>query len=302
MKTIMNAPELEWLKGNVNGTPEGESVSEMEFKRTKLSVDLLNWVLEGNYENFTACQSDDIKLSHKSFAEIQQYTRSTLKTNADIYAMQAYLVINDLGKNISFVKQIENELHLQSVDHDELLYEGLKQMPELSPTFSSLLPEYQEIILTGLETKFNMGQFVSSENLPANLLPLQGIDTRSLNFYMIHVFYDIAGAAGHIINDGTVVVTEAYWNNFKAANNAIYDMVCGKQTAIEAYNTYLLERAKMLKLNCMNKEDYAIVKVCNLIRACSPQEADELIIREFFCIMLLQYYQMLLITLRRKEI
>lgn len=275
MKTIMNAPELEWLKGNVNGTPEGESVSEMEFKRTKLSVDLLNWVLEGNYESFTACQADDVKLSHKSFAEIQQYTRSTLKTNADIYAMQAYLVINDLGKIISFVNQIENELHLQSVDHDELLYEGLKQMPELSPTFSSLLPEYKEIILTGLETKFNMGQFVSSENLPANLLPLQGIDTRSLNFYMLHVFYDIAGAAGHVVNDGTVVVTEAYWNNFKAANDAIYNMVCGKQTALEAYNTYLLERAKMLKLNCINKEDYAIVKICNLIRACCPQEAAE---------------------------
>lgn len=126
--TIMNAPELEWLKGNVNGTPEGESASEMEFKRTKLSLDLLKMVLERNYEDFTACQKDDVKLSRESFAEIQQYTRSTLKNNADIYAMQAYLIINDLGKIVSFVKQVEAKLHLQSVDHDELLYEGLKQM------------------------------------------------------------------------------------------------------------------------------------------------------------------------------
>lgn len=275
MNTIINAPELEWLKGNVNGTPEGESISEMEFKRTKLSLDLLGWVLEGNYEKFTACQSDDVKLSHKSFDEIQQYTRSTLKTNADIYAMQAYLVINDLGKIISFVKQIENELHLQSVDHDELLYEGLKRMPELSPTFSSLLPEYQKIILAGLETKFNMGQFVSSENLPVNLLPLQGIDIRSLNFYMIHVFYDIAGASGHVINDGTTIITEAYWRDFKVANKVILDMVYGSQNAIEAYNTYLLERAQMLKLDYITKEDFAIVKICNLIRISSPQEAKE---------------------------
>ncbi len=128
MNTIMNAPELEWLKGNVNGTPEGESASEMEFKRTKLSLDLLKMVLERNYEDFTACQKDDVKLSRESFAEIQQYTRSTLKNNADIYAMQAYLIINDLGKIVSFVKQVEAKLHLQSVDHDELLYEGLKQM------------------------------------------------------------------------------------------------------------------------------------------------------------------------------
>ena len=128
MNTIMNAPELEWLKGNVNGTPEGESASEMEFKRTKLSLDLLKMVLERNYEDFTACQKDDVKLSRESFAELQQYTRSTLKNNADIYAMQAYLIINDLGKIVSFVKQVEAKLHLQSVDHDELLYEGLKQM------------------------------------------------------------------------------------------------------------------------------------------------------------------------------
>lgn len=275
MNTIMNAPELKWLKGNVNGTPEGESASEMEFKRTKLSLDLLKMVLEGNYEDFTACQTDDVKLSREGFAEIQQYTRSTLKNNADIYAMQAYLVINDLGKIVSFVKQVEAKLHLQSVDHDELLYEGLKQMPELSPTFMSLLPEYQKIILRGLETKFNMGQFVSSENLPANLLSLHGIDIRSLNFYMIHVFYDIAGAAGHVRNDGSVIVTEAYWKNFKVANNAILAMVRKEQTAIEAYNAYLLERAKMLELNCVSKEDYAIIKVCNFCKICSPMEAAE---------------------------
>lgn len=275
MNTIMNAPELEWLKGNVNGTPEGESCSEMEFKRTKLSLDLLKMVLEGNYEDFTKCQSDEVKLSRKSFAEIQQYTRSTLKNDADIYAMQAYLVINDLGKIVSFVKKIETELNLQSVDHDELLYEGLKQMPELSPTFMSLLPEYKEIILRGLETKFNMGQFVRSENLPANLLPLKGIDLKSLNFYMMHVFYDIAGAAGHVRNDGTTIVTEAYWKNFKAADKAITAMLNKKYTEIETYNQYLIERAKMLELNCVSKEDYAIIKVCNLCRICSPIDANK---------------------------
>ncbi len=274
MNTIMNAPELEWLKGNVNGTPEGKSVSEMEFKRTKLSLDLLKWVLEGNYEAFTDCQADDTKLSRNSFSEIQKYTRSTLKTDADIYAMQAYLVINDLGKIVSFVHQIESKLHLQSVDHDELLYEGLKEMPELSPTFSDLLSKYQNIILTGLRTKFNMGQFIQSENLPASLLPLQGIDYLSLNFYMLHVFFDIAGAAGHVKNNGSVIVTDAYWKNFKAANDSIYAMLEGKISATEAYNRYLLKRAKMLGLDCIKNEDLAVVKICNLIRIFSAKDAS----------------------------
>lgn len=275
MNTIMNAPELEWLKGNVNGTPDGKSVAEMEFKRTKLSLDLLQWIFEGNYEKFTECQSDSIKLSRESFHEIQQYTCSTLKTDADKYAMEAYLVINDLGKIVSFVEQIESKLHIQSVDHDELLYEGLKRMPQLSPTFVSLSEEYKEIILTGLKTKFNMGQFIQSENLPANLLPLQGIDIKSLNYYMLHVFYDIAGAAGHVKNNGSIIVTEDYWKSFKAANNVICDMVCGKLDAQVAYNKYLSKRAEMAKLQFVSNEDTAIIKICNLIRVYSPNDAKQ---------------------------
>lgn len=275
MNTIMNAPELEWLKGNVNGTPDGKSVAEMEFKRTKLSLDLLQWIFEGNYEKFTECQSDSIKLSRESFHEIQQYTCSTLKTDADKYAMEAYLVINDLGKIVSFVEQIEIKLHIQSVDHDELLYEGLKRMPQLSPTFVSLSEEYKEIILTGLKTKFNMGQFIQSENLPANLLPLQGIDIKSLNYYMLHVFYDIAGAAGHVKNNGSIIVTEDYWKSFKAANNVICDMVCGKLDAQVAYNKYLSKRAEMAKLQFVSNEDTAIIKICNLIRVYSPNDAKQ---------------------------
>lgn len=275
MNTIMNAPELEWLKGNVNGTPDGKSVAEMEFKRTKLSLDLLQWIFEGNYEKFTECQSDSIKLSRESFHEIQQYTCSTLKTDADKYAMEAYLVINDLGKIVSFVEQIEIKLHIQSVDHDELLYEGLKRMPQLSPTFVSLSEEYKEIILTVLKTKFNMGQFIQSENLPANLLPLQGIDIKSLNYYMLHVFYDIAGAAGHVKNNGSIIVTEDYWKSFKAANNVICDMVCGKLDAQVAYNKYLSKRAEMAKLQFVSNEDTAIIKICNLIRVYSPNDAKQ---------------------------
>lgn len=291
MNTIMNAPELEWLKGNVNGTPDGKSVAEMEFKRTKLSLDLLQWVFDGNYEKFTECQLGNSKLSRESFYEIQQYTCSTLKTDADKYAMEAYLIINDLGKIVSFVEQIENKLHIQSVDHDELLYEGLKRMPELSPTFISLSAYYKEIILTGLSTKFNMGQFIQSENLPASLLALQGIDITSLNYYMLHVFYDIAGAAGHSKNNGSIIVTEDYWKSFKAANNAICDMISGSLNAQDAYNQYLSKRAEMANLQFVSNEDVAIVKICNLIRVYSPSEAKQ--VKQSYCNLPTQVREML---------
>lgn len=274
-KDIMNAPELEMLKGNVKGTPEGEKSIGMEFKRTKLSIDLLNWVLTGDYEAFTACQNPKVRLTRNSFIELQEYVKRVLETEDDIYAMQAYLVINDLGKVVKYVDQIEKEFNLQSVDHDELLYEGLKRKPELSETFASLSKKYQEILLTGLKTKFNMGQFIQSENFAANLEPLIEIDLKSLDYYMIHVLFDIGGAAGHVRNDGSLIITEAYWKNFKYANNSISKLFFGEFDSIGAYNLYLKKRAKMLNLKIDAPEDMAIIKICNLLRIASYDEAKQ---------------------------
>lgn len=267
---IKFAPELKLLEGNVKGTPEGEKTAGMEAKRTRLSMNLLKWVLAGKYAEFTACQNDAVKLRPESFAEIQQYTRKMIKTDDDIHAMMAYLVINDLGKVVPFIDKIEEELNLQSVDHDELLYEGLRQKPELSETFSSLAPKYQNLILDGLKTKFNMGQMVQSENLPVHLVPLTNVDYDSFYFYMIHVLFDIGGAAGHVRDDGSIIITEAYWKNFKAASDEIFSMIAGKATHVDAYNNYHIFRAKMLGLEF---SDITVVKLCNMLRVNSEAEA-----------------------------
>lgn len=60
---------------------------------------------------------------------------SVLTTDDDKNAMRAFLVINDLGKVNDFVQKIANNLGFESVDHDKILFEGLKTQPELSPTF-----------------------------------------------------------------------------------------------------------------------------------------------------------------------
>lgn len=299
-REIMNAPELEMLKGNVKGTPEGEKSAGMEFKRTKLSIDLLNWVLEGNYEAFTACQNSAVKLTPNSFAEIQHYVKDVLVTEDDIYAMQAYLVINDLGKVVKYVQQIEEDFNLQSVDHDELLYEGLKRNPELSETFAGLSSDYQKILLNGLKTKFNMGQFIQSENFPANLMPLEMVDIKSLNYYMIHVLFDIGGAAGHVRNDGSLIITEAYWRNFKYANDCIFKFVFGELSSIEAYDLYLEKRAEMLNLKSNTDEDMAIIKICNLLRISSVDEAKQ--VKDSYNILPVQVKEMLTRELNKNGI
>ena len=135
MNNIVNAPELEWLKANsVNGTPEGVDTIDKEYKRTWCSITLLNYVLEGNYEAFSKCQKIG-RITLKSFNELREYVKSVLQTYEDEDAMRAFLVINDLGKVGDFVKKIEETIGFESVDHDMIMYEGLRMYPEFSPTF-----------------------------------------------------------------------------------------------------------------------------------------------------------------------
>ena len=269
---ISNAPELEWLKANsVNGTPEGADTVDKEYKRTLCSIELFNAVLENNYEAFSACQPEKTRITRDSFSEIRTYVKSVLKTTDDENAMRAFLVINDLGKVGDFVEKIADSLGFKSVDHDKILYEGLKAHPEFSPTFLALADKYQQIILTGLKTAFNMGQYVQCECLPANLAPLTKIDAEALNYYMIHVLFDIAGAAGHVNSNGSLICNELYWKKFSWALDTIICMVNGKFEPKEAYEDYLARTMKYF-----NVSNPVIAKLCNLVRVSTPEEADEI--------------------------
>lgn len=273
---ISKAPELEWLKANsVNGTPEGADTVDKEFKRTWCSIMLFNAVLEGNYEEFSACQPEETRITRESFSEIRSFVKSVLKTDEDENAMRAFLVINDLGKVGDFVKKIADSLGYESVDHDKILYEGLKAHPEFSPTFSALTDKHQQIILTGLMTAFNMGQYVQCECLPANLEPLKEIDAEALNYYMIHVLFDIAGAAGHVMPKGSLICNELYWKKFSWALQTIIHMVNGEIGSKEAYEEYLTKT-----MNYFNVCSPVIAKLCNLVRVSTTEEAEK--IREAF--------------------
>lgn len=269
---IVNAPELNWLKANsINGTPEGVDVVDKEFKRTWCSIELFNAVVNGDYEAFSGCQPEASRITRESFEEICLYVNSVLTTEDDKNAMRAFLIINDLGKVNDFVEKIATNLGFKSVDHDKILYEGLKAHPELSPTFFALDSKYQDIILTGLKTAFNMGQYVQCECLPANLAPLAEIDKTALNYYMIHVLFDIAGAAGHVVSNGSIICNELYWKKFSWALDSILCIVEGKKGPVEAYKEYLYFTKYYYEVN-----SDVIAKFCNLIRVSNSKEAKEI--------------------------
>ena len=57
---------------------------------------------------------------------------------------------------------------------------------------------------------------------------------------MIHVLFDIAGAAGHVNSNGSLICNELYWKKFSWALETIICMVNGKCGPKEAYEDYLV--------------------------------------------------------------
>ncbi len=127
------------------------------------------------------------------------------------------MVVNDLGKVKGVVKNIAEKSGIKDVDHDKLLFAGLSQHPEISPSFQKLSSRHKKLILNGLKTEFNIGQFIQGENVPASLEGLKGIDEESLKFYLLHALYDIAGAAGQSVQNGSVIMNEPTYENFRLA-------------------------------------------------------------------------------------
>lgn len=274
-KAIEKYPELLWLTGEVNATPEGINTKDdkyKEYNRTMLSIELLKWIISGDYESFTECKKPK-RLSREKFEEIREYTKGIIKSGEDLEAIITYLIINDLGKIKSVVSEIEQRIGIQTVDHDDILYQGLEKIPGISPSFDKLDDKYKKLILNGLRTKFNMGQFIQSENLPQNLEPLVGVDEESFNYYMLHVLYDIGGATGHVTRKGSIIIDDDFWTKYKTAEEYLKGMKSKKDIS-SAYQGYLNERGNVLQLQGDSSDVISAIKLCNMLRTSDPKKAQ----------------------------
>jgi hypothetical protein len=281
-------PEMAWLTGDVNATPEGVAISgqatclseqlfgkkHIEFDRTAVGVMVLNWILKRDYEAFTACQPDAAKLSQQSFDELCANTRRVLPDAEAVDAMVTYMVINDLGKIQSIVGQVESRLGTENVDHDKVLVSALEAHPEISPSFQRLSAQYQNLIINGLKAEFNIAQFIQGENVAASLGGLAGLDQKSLDFYLLHALGDIAGAAGHVKQNGSVVMTEPTYQGFNMSIKSINQLKSGA-SVVEVHDHYLRQRAYVLNLNIENPEEKALTRICCMLRASDPAEATK---------------------------
>lgn len=283
LKLCKEFTEMNWLTENVHASPEGITnpndqtnfsqqlfgKSHPEFDRTAVGALCLLWVIKGDYAKFSECQKEGVKITPKSFQKLQKYTNSIVSSDEKLIILLTFTIINDLGK----IKVIDEKFGGKFIDHDQVLCHALQTSPQSFPSFIGLEKRYQKMILDGLRTNFNFGQFLQAENLPENLEGLKQLDKETLDLFILHAVYDMAGAAGHIKNNGSLVMTEVTYQDFDAAIESIQKLKENNSNVVEVYDSYLEIRGKSLSLSPRNPSERAQIRICCMLRYHTPEEA-----------------------------
>lgn len=267
--------------------PEYNSASLSEADRAYVSVRALDWVRDGDYASFTACQPASTRLTPDSFLWLQRHTKEVLDVVAGVEVMrimmvgavsvaQTDLAINDLGKLGALQDRVKQFSNLPgSVDHDVLMLRGLSEDATLSPSFWALMPEQRELVLDGLRSGVNISQIMQLENVPASLTGLAEISEPARKLHMFHSLYDLAGAAGHKVQNGSVTVSEPTLQNYRNVIESLEGLGTDK-TAQEAYDEYVSRKAFEFGLDARVPEDYAVTRLATMMRKSNPEEAQQI--------------------------
>ncbi len=254
---------------------EGKNILDStEFDRAAVGVLCFKYVMTNNYSAFTACQKEPNKLSKETFQKIRTFTTRIIQTESDLNTALYSIFCNDLGKTKKPTEIYAQETGHSNADHDAIFSYLLSHRSDLFSGFLSLPTKSRQTIQEGLSTCFNLGQFVQGENLPVHIDPLTSLSPKSRDLFILHAFYDIAGAAGHIRQDGSLVMTESTCRSFLCA---VQHLLADPSTA---YYDYLSDRGKQLGLDISSKEGFALSRITALSRVLS--DADFIPLKEAF--------------------
>jgi len=284
--TIDSIPEAKYLHEEANESAEGvaseklklfhgHSMTNEEIRAFSALVCFKDVVVgdEKAYENFTQCQHNLIPkkpvLSKESFFEIGNYVRSKLTNPEDCAAAIWSILCNDLGK----VKSIENSFNNQHPDvligHDAILAEVLKENAESFSAFNALPKKQQQQIIAGYTSGCDISQLEQLELPVIALNKLTSLDKETLDLYILHSIFDVAGAAAHFNSNGSFTMHQETWNFFNATQACLGTL---STTSIEdVYKQYLAYRGECVGIPLTTPESVAQIRIAGLARFGSPE-------------------------------
>ena len=242
-----------------------------EVNRTLVSLLCIRWIYRNQYEIFTGTQAGSVMLARPSFDKMREIFMTRLKLPIDLYALLAYVVVNDLGKDPQLASDYYSKTgeDISDLNHDIILLKAMEA--GLVPSIDRLPEEYKDEIIAGIRlgAEFNPGQLVQAENVPAclsGLLDMRGHEGQ-FKFHFMQQLLDISGAAGHeewtCASKFIEPIAKAYQDVYEVA----YGIIWGDQGLRQAYDMILTRRGQILyeegfkSLDVSHPEDRALMRL-----------------------------------------
>lgn len=292
-------PELERLKnastasepgsGEVQGRNQSPSCQLFgkeydEVNRTLVGILSLKWIWNNDYDAFTNSQNKFVKLKPETFARLHQLFKDGLQEKADLFNLLTSTIINDLGKDPALAEDVSQgaDLSLHAINHDMVIYEAAKA--DLIPCIRRLDPKHKEELFLGLRlgSTLNGAQLAQAENVPGNLqglLAMRG-HRHAFNLKFLELILDVAGAAGHVDSRCAKMMIEPVAQAYLTTHEVSLDIIEGRSSLRQGYDTVLLRRAEMLHgkgfrlLSVGEAEERALLRMLLMSRTADLDQAE----------------------------
>lgn len=246
--------------------PQATADQIKEFDRTALSLVLMHYCFDGEYDAFTASQTDDRKLGRDTFDAMQDFYQTNFDTPEKKRLLEFFIIINDLGKCQRLINLLVNR-GVVVADHDEAL-SVLFELGEV-PSMQQFSTEHQDAIKNVLKYGVNVGQLVQGECVDYSFKDLACLSNFERQLMMGEAMMDIAGVTGHANQKGSVIVNEPTAHNLLLAAQTIENFGDNQ----EMFDVFLQKKAEMLDITATNPAiKRTITRLCLMMRLDQPHD------------------------------
>jgi hypothetical protein len=291
-------PELVFLTEKEIPLPKDSSFSEekslsqvffqkpfAELEHTRLSLQCLEWILEGSdraFEALTLAQPPPLRLQKKSFLSLHKQALHLLEHHPPFSPSQMKFL---LEKNL-LLQSLENSIKfrasfgIKALDPNEFKTEFfalVKEKPSLFPSFSSLSKEESDF----LSSSYHFCNFSSIFSLEGGRKMFQPIKEKllsgtnalfALDFHLFGYLCFLSGGLAHLNSSSSLALTQETYLAFTIAKESCHLLSESKKQEEDAYNYCVERRASLLHLELKKTSDQTLVRIAALLRLFSPQE------------------------------
>ena len=261
----------------------------VELDRTLMTLQCLTWILDGSdasYQAFTSAQGESVKLTPKNFSSLNsaanklKASHPTLNEEQVEQAFVTALVLGDIGK-AQRAREIFNKEGCTAVDHDDYhaqVMQVLKNKPELCPSFQALPQAAQDLLVKASTIGTHYGHITHLEGGPSMFSPLKNSevansqDRYTLAFdFLVHIA-DVAGAAGHVKQTSSLVLTDETFRAIDLNKSVCEELAFNGLSEVEAYNECAKTRAEWLGLDTSKPQSLVLGKFGAMLRLFDPTD------------------------------